>query len=366
MALWPIGGAAHADQPAPGAALKKFEEGVTAFAANNPAEALQLFQASMELEPSPNTRFKIAKCFLALGRTGSAYSTFRRAAKEAQDRVAATGEQRFAPTQLAAAAEAAQLETQVPRISLVLPTELPADVVAEVTFTLDGGALPASIVGTAIELDPGPHSLKATGPRVEPCELHVEALPGENKRVELPLLRRKTGNLVLRFTKRPVGLAVSIDAQPISSALVDSPILLGVGLHKVVVSAPGYLDFAAEQTLHDQENLPVTINLSAAPRASGGIPKAAFFATAAGTLVLLGVGIGYGVAAQNTANDQLMIMNPLLRDPTVRDNVRTNATIANVFFGLSGALGIATVGLAIATRWRTPPARPAARVAGRH
>ena len=35
-----------------------------------------------------------------------------------------------------------------------------------------------------------------------------------------------------------------------------------------------------------------------------------------------------------------------------------NATIANVFFGLSGAFAIATVGVAAATRWRAAPVRP--------
>ena len=356
-------GVAYAVPPAPGAALKKFEEGVSAFTDNKPAEALQLFQASMELEPSPNTRFKIAKCFLALGRIGSAYSSFRRAAKEAQDRVAATGEQRFASTQVAAEGEVAQLEAQVPRVSLIPPADLPADIVAEVKIALDGGALPASILGSTIELDAGPHRLSATGPRIEPYELSVEAVAGENRRVELPLVRRKTGALVLSFIKRPVGLAVAIDDKPVSSALVDSPITLAVGLHKVVVSAPGYLDFSAKPMLHDEEKLAVTINLLPATRPSAGIPRPVFFATAAGTLVLLGIGIGYGVQAQNTANEQLSISEPLLRDPSVRDNVRVNATIANVFFGLGGALGIATIGIAIATRWRTPPARVAKPVA---
>jgi hypothetical protein len=344
----------------PGVALKKFEEGVTAFAANNHAEALRLFQASMELEPSPNTRFKIAKCYLALGRTGSAYSEFRRAAKEAQDRINATGEQRFAPTKLAAENEAMLLSGQVPRIALALPAGLPADVAAEITVSLDGSALPASVLGTDLEVDPGPHRVNAAGPRISPYEQSFEIAAAANQRIELAVVRRQSGNLFFSFIKRPVGLAVAIDTQPVASNLIDTPIPLGIGLHKIVVSAPGYLDFTAEKTLHDQETLPVPVNLTTAPRQSGGIPKALTFVLGGTTLALLGIGIGYGVKAQNTADEQ-MALSPLFRDANVREGVRQDATIANIFFGVSGGFAIATVAIAAATRWR--PAPPPKKVA---
>ena len=93
--------AAPAPAATPGASLKKFEEGVREFTAGHPAEALQAFQVSMELEPSPNTLFKIGKCYLALNRTASAYTSFRRAALLAEGRTKVTGAQRFAPTRAA-------------------------------------------------------------------------------------------------------------------------------------------------------------------------------------------------------------------------------------------------------------------------
>ena len=75
------------------------------------------------------------------------------------------------------------------------------------------------------------------------------------------------------------------------------------------------------------------------------------------------IGIGFGATAQSTANGQLAV-DPLQRDLGVRDGVRTNATIANVCFGISGALGLTTAGLALATRWRKPPAGEPRHVAG--
>lgn len=337
-----------AAQVPPGAALKKFEEGVRLFAANNPAEALRAFQASLELEPSPNTLFKIAKCYLALERTASAYTSFRRAAREAQDRIKATGEQRFAPTQAAAEAEAAQLESQVPRLILVLPAEIPG----KVSISVDGGPLPSAAWATPVEIDPGPHRLNVIGALITPYESSFEMKPGETKRVEIPLSRRPTGTLILSFAKQPIGLAVVIDAQPVPPEQVPIPTVLGIGLHKVVVSAPGYLDYSFEPTLHDQESLTVPVNLTPAPRPRG-ISKTAFLAVGGCAVGIAIFGIGFGAKAQLAANDQLNL-DPLLRESGIRDTVRTDATIANVAFGISGALGLAAAGLAIATRWREP------------
>lgn len=349
--------AAPAPAATPGASLKKFEEGVREFAAGHPAEALQAFQISMELEPSPNTLFKIGKCYLALNRTASAYASFRRAALLAEDRIKATGEQRFGPTQAAAETEAAQLSSLVPHLVLGLPADLPP----EVSLTLDGELLPASLWPSAIEIDPGPHRLAASGASINPYETSFELQPSEEKRLELPIVRRQTGTISLSFAERPVGLSVVIDGGPIAPEHLASPLILGVGLHKMEVSAPGYLDFFTEQTLHDKEALTVAVSLNRAPQPKGAVPKVAPIVAGAITLAVLGFGIGFGVMAQSAENDQLAL-DPLFRDPTVREGIRTNATIANALFGISGALGLATVGLAIATRPPRPPPPPPRRV----
>jgi len=132
----------------------------------------------------------------------------------------------------------------------------------------------------------------------------------------------------------------------------------------VVASAPGYLDFLAEPTLADQKDSPIVVSLNPAPQKRGSVPKAAVFVTGGSALLVLAVGIGFGAAAQAAANGQLAL-DPLLREPGTRNMVSTNATVANVLFGLSGALGIATVGLAAATRWRNPPEHEPKRVSGR-
>lgn len=332
---------------APGAALKKFEEGSRLFAANNPTEALRAFQASLELEPSPNTLFKIAKCYLALERTASAYINFRRAAKEAQDRIKATGEQRFVPTQAAAEAEVAQLDSRVPRITL----ELPPDTPGQVAISVDGEVLPPAIWSNPIEIDPGPHRISAVGPLISPYESSFEVKPSETRNIPLPLVRRPTGTILFSFNKQPVGLSAVIDGQQVPPEQVPIPIVLGVGLHKIVVSAPGFLDAPFERTLHDKESLTLRVELFPAPRR--GISKTAFLTVFGCAVGLAIVGAGFGAKAQLTANEQVALP-VLLREPGLHDEVRTNAIIANLSFAVSGTLGLASIGLAAATRWREP------------
>ena len=93
--LVPVG-SVYASPVKPGAAIAHFDQGTTAFAEGRYADALKEFQISMTLEPSPNTRIKVARCYKALGQIGSAFVQFHRTAHEAQDRINATGEARYA------------------------------------------------------------------------------------------------------------------------------------------------------------------------------------------------------------------------------------------------------------------------------
>ena len=99
------------------ASLKKFDEGRAAFEARRFDEARLAFEASHELQASPNSLLYIGRCYRETGKLASAYVTLRRSAREAQDRLNATLEKRFAATRDAAASEAAELESRVPRLA---------------------------------------------------------------------------------------------------------------------------------------------------------------------------------------------------------------------------------------------------------
>ncbi|MFO0578848.1 MAG: PEGA domain-containing protein [Polyangia bacterium] len=328
-----------------GAALQRFEEGSRHFAAGRFDAALRAFQASMELEPSPNTRFKIAKCYVALGKTASAYVNFKRTAQEAQDRANATGEKRYIPTRDAALTEANALENKVPKLTLAVPSDIPEGF----SISLDGSVLPQSAWGLAVETDPGPHTVLAVGPRVKRYSQIFELHPGEFKRLDVPVVRVATATIRLVFEAKPVGLAVSIDGQPVSPDQFDKPYFVDVGNHKVTVHAPGYSTFNWRKTLGDNDSVSVPIMLDA--QSGVGVPKLAVFITGGAALAALAVGIGFGVKAKLAANQELAL-DPLQRSPVIQDGIRTDAIIANVFYGVSGALGVTAAILASTVKWR--------------
>jgi hypothetical protein len=335
----------------PGAALRKFEEGSKAFAAGSYDPALKAFLASMELEPSPNTRFKIAKCYVALGKTASAYVAFKRAAQEAQDRVNATGEKRFLPTRDAALIEAAALESKVPKLTLVVPSDVPEGFV----LTLDGSPLPQSLWALAVETDPGTHQIVAEGARLKRFSLTVELHQGEFRRIDIPFVRVATATLRFSFASKPAGLAVSIDKQPVSPELFDRPQFVDIGPHRVVVSAPGHRSFVWSRSLSDNEAVLIPVVLEASLGVGAGVPKVAVYVLGGATLAALAVGIGFGMKAKNTADEQLAL-DPLERSVQVQDSVRTDAILANVTLGVAGGLALTTGVLAALARWRTPEA----------
>lgn len=159
----------------------KFEKAKTAFDKKLYEDALRYFGESNDLQSSPNTRLYLARCHHALGRIGKAYILYRQAALEAQDRMAASGDQRFSGTLATARKEAAGIESRVPHVVLAVPAALPEQFVVK----LDGAEVPRSTWGTSIEVDPGPHQIVATGSRFAKLERQVVLREGELQRIEL-------------------------------------------------------------------------------------------------------------------------------------------------------------------------------------
>lgn len=334
-------------------ALGKFEEGSREAAAGHHAKALAAFRLSMELEPSPNTRFKIAKCQQALGQIGSAYKNFRRSADEALDRVNATGEQRYAATREAALAAAAALEHDVPRLTVIAPADAPA----ELSVSIDDELVPPGMFGTPVEVDPGERLLVATGPRVQRFERRIKIARGKKQRVELSLVRMPTAVVKMSFASRPAGMALAVDDQPLAPELFDRPLYVNPGSHRLSASAPGYRTFVWTRQLGDDETVQVAVTL----RPPTDPRKIAFFATAGAAVVALAVGIGVGVAAQNADSAQQQL-DPLLRDFAERDRIRNQAYLSDGAYAVAGALAGTALILGLVTRWREapPPAQKSA------
>ncbi|HNN94651.1 MAG TPA: tetratricopeptide repeat protein [Pseudomonadota bacterium] len=313
------------------------------FAAGRYEKALAAFEASLELEPSPNTRFRMAQCQLLLGKVASAYLSFRRAAEEAAGRLKATNEKRFELTRKAAIIEAAAIEAKVPRLTVAVPAQVPDGY----SVSIDDVPLPRAAWGVAIEIDPGSHRVAAEGPRLRRYQSSIELRAGGQQRVDLPIQRIATASVALLYRSKPTGLAAYLDDQPLAFDQLEIRHDLDVGHHRVRVTAPGYAPFAWSAELADGEQRTVHVRLSL----SGGTPRWAFYTVAATAAVAAAVGAGIAIQSQtaSTAEQEKPIRE---REEKARDAIRDNVGAMSVAFGIAGALGLTSVILGATTRWR--------------
>ncbi|MBL9003461.1 MAG: hypothetical protein JNJ46_04390 [Myxococcales bacterium] len=254
----------------------QYRTGTREFAAGRYAKALAAFQASHELEPSPNTRFRIAQSQLLLGKIASAFLNFRRAAEEAAGRLRATNEKRFELTRRAAILEAAAIEPKVPHLVVAVPAQVPDGF----SVSIDDVPLPRAAWGVSIEIDPGPHRIVAEAPRLRRYQTSIDLPAGGQQRVELPLQRIATASLALLFRSKPIGLAAYLDDQPLALEQLEIRHELDVGLHRVRVTAPGYAPFGWSAELADGEQRTVQVRLNQ----NSGPPRWSFYTVTASAI----------------------------------------------------------------------------------
>lgn len=351
-------GVARAGDPAidaVAASLKRFDEGRAAFDARHFDEARAAFEASNQLQASPNSLLYIGRCYRETGKLASAYVTFKRSSREAQDRLTATLEKRYAATRDAAASEAAELEPRVPRLVIAVPGGLPRDFVA----TVDGKPVSSATWGLAVETDPGPLVVEATGSRMKPFRASFTLKEGEQRRIDVLAERTPTATLAVSFTSRPSGMVVDLDGTPLDPRDLAEARELDVGTHRLTVRAPSYLPFQWEKSLQDAERAAVAVELAPDPaqRARGGTAPWLFFTAAGTAVVAAGVGAGFALSASSLDSAE-SAKNPLVRDPAVRDTIRGRSTVANVLFVSGAVLGASATVLFFTTDWgRSPRAR---------
>ncbi len=330
-------------------ALTRFEQGSAAFRDRRFESALQAFQASLELEGSPNTRFMIGRCLHELGRLGSAYVAYRRAEREAEDRIRATADPRYTATRDAALAKMAEIDARVPRLTIRISGEVPAGFYASV----DGSPLPPAGLGVPLELDVGDHEILGLGPRVQRIERRVHLEAGQRTELLLTLQQIETATLEFVFHNRPSGALINLDNSAVSPDLADKPQYVPVGAHRVDIAAPGYRALSWQESLRAGEVVQLPVHFLALP-AWRRTPKWLFFATLGASLGLGAAGLGVGVRAKSAEAEQLA-QNPLQRDPATRQDIQQQALLANALFGVGGGLVLLAGVLAFTTAWRPQP-----------
>lgn len=154
-----------------------FNEALTLLANQKPAEACPKLEASQRLDPGVGTLLYLADCYQALGRTASAWATFREAAYMAKDRK----DER----EKIAVDNARSLESKLSHLTVEV-TPVPGVVLA---IKQDGKAMSDALWNSAIPVDPGPHTVEASAPGKRPWSTSVNIAEGaQQERVVVPPL----------------------------------------------------------------------------------------------------------------------------------------------------------------------------------
>ena len=139
-------------------------------------EACPKFEESQRLDPAPGTQLNIADCYEKVGRTASAWETFR----AAETAATATGQTDFASE---ARKRAEALEPHLCKLAISA-----AEPGGDLEVTLDGKPATA-LVGSAAPVDPGTHEVAASAPHKKGWRSSVEVRrPGVTVTVEIPAL----------------------------------------------------------------------------------------------------------------------------------------------------------------------------------
>jgi hypothetical protein len=198
-----------------------FNEALALLAQEKPAEACRKLEESQHLDPGVGTLLYLADCYQQLGRTASAWATFREAAYLAKDKAD--------NREHVAIEHARALEAKLSYLTLDVSPE--PGVSLEIQH--DGKAMGQALWGTAIPVDPGPHALQASAPGKQPWSRTVNVPDGPHEeRVSVPRLLDVEPEPAVAV--KPLPLA---PPRPSPSKNQQTPIgwaLLGVGSAAVI------------------------------------------------------------------------------------------------------------------------------------
>lgn len=167
--------AAHAQGQHKVAAEALFDEGRKLMAQRKPALACPKFADSQRLDPSPSTLLNLASCYEKLGKSATAWATYKEAASLAY----AQNRQSLVTI---ATKHANALEPTLSRLAVRVSEPAPG-----LTIKADGVQL--GDWGLAIPMDPGTHRLEATAPNKQPWSTMAEVPSGgETLTVTVPAL----------------------------------------------------------------------------------------------------------------------------------------------------------------------------------
>jgi serine/threonine-protein kinase len=309
--------AAEANAAAKAVATQLFDDAQKLVEKGALAAACAKFAESERLDPQLGTLLYLADCYERIGKTASAWASFKDAVVIAV--------QRHDSREGDARAELEKLEPQLCKLTILVDVDAPPDLEVSSNGSLIGSAL----LGAPMPIDPGDYLLMAKADGYENWSKRVVVTPGTpNTLVTVPTLVRK----------RASGTVSS--QQPMPAPATMPPLIPTA-----------------------QQQLPTSSELSD----SGLRRRTIGYALGAVGVVGVGVGIGFGLAKEakqsdrDSANACSKTSSCTALDKSKIDQLtseaKTRATVANVGF-VAGGVALAAGAILVVTGW--PKGRPSA------
>jgi tetratricopeptide (TPR) repeat protein len=269
-----------------------FNQGRDAAAKGDWANACPKFEASLRYDPALGTRLNLANCYEKVGKVAKAWGMYR----DAADKAATVGDIKRKEYALE---QAAKLEPRLPKLTIVAPAKPPVGF----TITRDGSPVDAAMFGGGFYVDPGAHEIVASAPGYASITKSVRVDEGKAETVTIPDLEAKP--------------EAPKESKPGSRPQVDD--------EAPMVAPPPNKTW-----------------------------KYVGLGTAAGGVVMLGVGIAFGAKAKSTYSDAKSVCGADLVCQNTDDfakgqklisDARSQATLSTVF--VVGGAALAAGGVAL-------------------
>ena len=161
------------------AAEAQFDEGLALMKSGNLPGGCAKLESSQRVEPAIGTLLYLGECYARVGRSASAWATFREAASLAS---AANQLDRARQARL----RATDLEPKLAYVKIVVPEAVLH--LAGLAVLRDGDAVDLTLLGTSLPVDPGSTRIEVRAPGYEPFVNTAEIAPASRTDVEVPRL----------------------------------------------------------------------------------------------------------------------------------------------------------------------------------
>jgi hypothetical protein len=183
LSLAPLPALAQSSAAEKAAAEALFDQGKKLMAEGKHAEACPKFAESQRLDAGIGTMLYLSDCYEKIGRTASAWASFR----EAESAARASGQAERARI---ARDRAAALESKLSRLTINVSPK--AGDLPGLSVKRDGAPLSNALWNSPLPVDPGPHAIEATAPGYRAFALTIEVRPGGGSlTAEVPALEKE-------------------------------------------------------------------------------------------------------------------------------------------------------------------------------